>query len=72
MPVDAWSVRNQRSTAAVKSTIEELGPTRVRMAIEVPWGDLDHAFGEVYKELGKQVRPFIYFAERIVYNAGKP
>src|SRR3712207_6880214 len=26
------------------------------MAIEVPWGDLDHAFGEVYKELGKQVR----------------
>src|SRR3954451_2850596 len=45
-----------RSTAAVKSTIEELGPTRVRMAIEVPWGDLDHAFGEVYKELGKQVR----------------
>src|SRR3954463_16168309 len=45
-----------RSTAAVKSTIEELGPTRVRMAIEVPWGDLDHAFGEFYKELGKQVR----------------
>ena len=40
----------------MKSTIEELGPTRVRMAIEVPWGDLDHAFGEVYKELGKQVR----------------
>jgi trigger factor len=40
----------------VKSTIEELGPTRVRMAIEVPWGDLEHAFGEVYKELGKQVR----------------
>jgi trigger factor len=40
----------------VKSTIENLGPTRVRLAIEVPWSDLDHAFGEVYKELGKQVR----------------
>jgi trigger factor len=40
----------------VKSTIEELGPTRVRIAIEAAWGDLDHAFGEVYKELGKQVR----------------
>ncbi|MGY1607657.1 trigger factor [Geodermatophilus sp. SYSU D00700] len=40
----------------MKSTIEELGPTRVRMAIEVPWGDLDHAFGEVYKELKRQVR----------------
>ena len=40
----------------MKSTIEELGPTRVRMAIEVPWGDLDHAFGEVYKELKKQVK----------------
>src|SRR4051794_23166084 len=26
------------------------------MAIEVPWGDLDHAYGEVYKELGRQVR----------------
>src|SRR3954470_21384110 len=41
---------------AVKSTIENLGPTRVRLAIEVPWTDLDHAFGEVYKELGRQVR----------------
>ena len=40
----------------MKSTIEELGPTRVRMAIEVPWGDLDHAFGEVYKELKRQVK----------------
>jgi trigger factor len=40
----------------VKSTIENLGPTRVRLAIEVPWSDLDHAFGEVYKELGRQVR----------------
>ncbi|SNS93095.1 trigger factor [Geodermatophilus pulveris] len=40
----------------MKSTIEELGPTRVRMAIEVPWGDLDHAFAEVYKELRNQVR----------------
>jgi len=40
----------------VKSTIENLGPTRVRLAIEVPWGDLDHAFGEVYKELGRQVK----------------
>ncbi|WP_225232352.1 trigger factor [Klenkia terrae] len=40
----------------MKSTIENLGPTRVRLAIEVPWGDLDHAFGEVYKELGRQVR----------------
>jgi trigger factor len=40
----------------VKSTIEELGPTRVRMAIEVPWGDLDHAFGEVYKDLKRQVK----------------
>src|SRR3954469_15878830 len=48
--------RRSRSIAAVKSTIEELGPTRVRMAIEVPWGDLDHAFGEVYKELKNQVR----------------
>ncbi|MQA34093.1 trigger factor [Modestobacter roseus] len=40
----------------MKSTIENLGPTRVRLAIEVPWSDLDHAFGEVYKELRNQVR----------------
>src|SRR5690349_4706814 len=26
------------------------------MAIEVPWGDLDHAFGEVYKDLKRQVK----------------
>src|SRR5437764_1459851 len=56
MPVGARLSAISRSSAAVKSTIEELGPTRVRMAIEVPWGDLDHAFGEVYKELGQQVR----------------
>jgi len=40
----------------VKSTIENLGPTRVRLAIEVPWSDLDHAFGVVYKDLQTQVR----------------
>ena len=40
----------------MKSTIENLGPTRVRLAIEVPWSDLDHAFGEVYKGLQNQVR----------------
>ncbi|MEU2350071.1 trigger factor [Modestobacter sp. NPDC049651] len=40
----------------MKSTIENLGPTRVRLAIEVPWSDLDHAFGVVYKDLQNQVR----------------
>jgi trigger factor len=40
----------------VKTVVEELSPTRVKLTIEVPFEELDHAFDVTYKSLAKQVR----------------
>ncbi|MDS1271107.1 trigger factor [Lipingzhangella sp. LS1_29] len=40
----------------MKTDVEELSPTRVKLTIEVPFEELDHAFDETYKSLNKQVR----------------
>jgi trigger factor len=40
----------------VKSTIENLSPTRVRLAVEVPFDDLKPSLEKAYKELASQVR----------------
>jgi trigger factor len=40
----------------VKSTVEQLSPTRVRINVEVPFTELEPDFQKAYKELAKQVR----------------
>jgi trigger factor len=40
----------------VKSTVEQLSPTRVRLNVEVPFTELEPEFERAYKELAKQVR----------------
>src|SRR5699024_3625285 len=40
----------------VKTDVEELSPTRVKLTIEVPFEELEHAFDVTYKALAKQVR----------------
>jgi len=40
----------------VKSTVETLSPTRVRLAIEVPFDELKPSFDAAYKRIGAQVR----------------
>jgi trigger factor len=40
----------------VKSTVEQLSPTRVRINVEVPFTELEPDFQRAYKELAKQVR----------------
>lgn len=40
----------------MKSTVEQLSPTRVRINVEVPFTELEPDFNEAYKELAKQVR----------------
>jgi trigger factor len=40
----------------VKSTVEQLSPTRVRINVEVPFAELQPDFDKAYKELAKQVR----------------
>jgi trigger factor len=39
----------------VKSTVETLSPTRVRLAIEVPFAELQPSLTKAYKEIGSQV-----------------
>ena len=40
----------------MKSTVEQLSPTRVRINVEVPFQELQPDFDRAYKELAKQVR----------------
>lgn len=40
----------------MKSTVEQLSPTRVRINVEVPFTELEPDFAQAYKELAKQVR----------------
>lgn len=40
----------------MKSTVEQLSPTRVRINVEVPFAELEPDFQQAYKELAKQVR----------------
>src|SRR6202000_1756702 len=40
----------------LKSTVEQLSPTRVRINVEVPFKELQPDFDRAYKELAKQVR----------------
>lgn len=40
----------------MKSTVEQLRPTRVRINVEVPFAELEPDFQRAYKELAKQVR----------------
>src|SRR5450432_571888 len=45
-----------RSYAGVKTDVEELSPTRVRLTIEVPFEELKSQLAHAYREVGKQVR----------------
>jgi len=40
----------------VKSTVETLSPTRVRLAIEVPFVELEPSLKKAYREIGQQVQ----------------
>ncbi|MDT4936954.1 MAG: trigger factor, partial [Pseudonocardiales bacterium] len=40
----------------VKSTVENLSPTRVRLAVEVPFDELKPSLDAAYKKIGAQVR----------------
>jgi trigger factor len=45
-----------RESAHVKSTVENLSPTRVRLAVEVPFDDLKPSLDTTYKSIAQQVR----------------
>ena len=39
----------------MKSTVETLSPTRVRLAIEVPFAELEPSLRKAYREIAQQV-----------------
>src|SRR5215469_14399673 len=45
-----------RSDHVVKTDVEELSPTRVRLTIEVPFDELKSNLDHAYREVGRQVR----------------
>jgi trigger factor len=42
--------------AVVKTDVEELSPTRVRLTVEVPFDELKPSLDHAYREVGRQVR----------------
>src|SRR3954466_15172044 len=48
--------RDPSRSTPVKSTVETLSPTRVRLAIEVPFDELKPSLLKAYREIGSQVQ----------------
>src|SRR5437763_6770163 len=44
------------SDAAMKSAVETLGPTRVKLTVEVPFDELKPSMDAAYRKIGRQVR----------------
>jgi trigger factor len=57
MTVSGCSARHVRyEETTLKSTVEHLSPTRVRINVEVPFDELKSDFDRAYRKLAKQVR----------------
>jgi trigger factor len=50
------TIPNLRSEADVKTDVEELSPTRVRLSVEVPFDELKPSLDKAYRDVGRQVR----------------
>src|SRR5205823_2209453 len=50
-----WAIRRSPRSTPVKSTVETLGPTRVRLAIEVPFAELEPSLRKAYRDIAAQV-----------------
>src|SRR3954447_2984743 len=44
------------SDAAMKSAVETLGPTRVKLTVEVPFDELKPSMDAAYRKIGQQIR----------------
>jgi len=54
--VAAERFSDPEETSALKSTVETLSPTRVRLAVEVPFDELKPSLDKAYASIAKQVR----------------
>ena len=55
-PPDQHVKKPQRSTNVVKSTVEQLSPTRVKLNVEVPFEELSGDFDRAYQALAHGTR----------------
>src|SRR5215472_14591660 len=56
IPARKQSSRESRSDHVVKTDVEELSPTRVRLVVEVPFDELKPSLDHAYREIGRQVK----------------
>ena len=54
--MEGTNAGNTRSDAAVKTDVEELSPTRVKLSVEVPFDELKPSIDKAYREVARQVR----------------
>src|SRR5205085_2677467 len=55
-PTTAARVRHRRAHLAMKSAVETLSPTRVKLTVEVPFDELKPSLDQAYRKIGQQVR----------------
>ena len=53
---DRTNFRTTEERSTVKSTVERLSPTRVRINVEVPFDELKPDFDRAYKKIAQQVK----------------
>ena len=54
--VEGTNAGNTGSDADVKTDVEELSPTRVKLSVEVPFDELKPSIDKAYREVARQVR----------------
>ena len=54
--VGSFRMSGSHEETTLKSTVEQLSPTRVRINVEVPFDELKPSFDRAYRKLAKQVR----------------
>src|SRR5690348_3146057 len=55
-PSDRPSVAHARRSTVVKSALETINPTRVKMTVEVPFDELKPSLDAAYKTIGQQIQ----------------
>src|SRR4051812_17467333 len=55
VPDQPCVTRKTRRTAAVKSAVETLNPTRVKLTVEVPFEELKPSLDAAYKKIAQQI-----------------
>ena len=53
----------------MKSTVENLDPTRIKLTVEVPYEELKPSLDAAYKEIGSQIQVLRFKSESFIIEA---